>query len=174
METEAKREEEEEGRTEGTLRAGPLAPFLGNHGKGCLQRGRTEVVTDDSRAGAEHRRGGSGQTVGNQMRRERPCKTAERHREAERCCGGRSRVIQERFSVNASCSYTSASTGVAAAATRAHQADGDAAKLAGLAGLDPGSQDIGRQEGLAARRRVRKARAVKVATSCVSSEHRCV
>lgn len=79
METEAKREEEEEGRTEGTLRAGPLAPFLGNHGKGCLQRGRTEVVTDDSRAGAEHRRGGSGQTVGNQMRREIPCKTAERH-----------------------------------------------------------------------------------------------
>lgn len=83
-------------------------------------------------------------------------------------------MIQGRFSVNASCSYTSASTGVAAAATRAHQADGDAAKLAGLAGLDPGSQDIGRQEGLAARRRVRKARAVKVATSCVSSEHRCV
>lgn len=173
METEAEREEEEGG-TEGTLRAGPLAPFLGNHGKGCLQRGRTEVVTDDSQAGAECRRGGSGQTVGNQMRREGPFKTAESHPEAERCCGGRSRVIQERFSVNASCSYTSATWGSLQQRLGHTGEMGTRPGWPRHAGLDPGSQDISRQEGLAARRRVRKARAVKAATSCVSSEHRCV
>ena len=145
METEAKGKEEEAG-TEGTLRAGPLAPFLGNHGKGCLQRGRTEVVTDDSQAGAERRRGGSGQTAGNQMRREGPFKTAESYPEAERSCGGRSRVIRERFSVNASCSYTSASLGVAAAATRAHRGDGDTARVAPtrwLGSRKPGHRQAG-------------------------------
>lgn len=44
----------------------------------------------------------------------------------------------------------------------------------GHAGLDPGSRDISRQEGLAAWRRGDKGQGVKAATSCVSSEHKCV
>ena len=67
MEIDADRGKDGEGGREdreGTEGAGLLAPFLGNHGKACLQGGWTEVVTDDIRARAEHRRGGSGQTSG--------------------------------------------------------------------------------------------------------------
>lgn len=83
--------------SEGTNRElGPEPPSWENRGKPGFRRGRTKAVMDDpgegQRRGAEHRRGGGGQTAGHQGRRERWFKAVERQPEAEWWRDGRKRM----------------------------------------------------------------------------------
>ena len=179
----ADRGKEGEGGREEREGAGLLAPFLGNHRKACLQRGQTEAGTDDIRARGGQKRGGSGQT-GTRRGEKDPSKLLRgtgRLGGAVEGGAGRLRnsvllmlVAQIQEQVRGSSQQRLGHTGEMGSPCLPCHPQGPTAKLGGTLAWIPEARTSAGRRVLLHGGGVTKAREVKAATSCVSSEHKCV